>query len=118
MSGGQIAGVPVVGVGRTNEMAWGLTTARVDTSDLWQEKLNDEKTKYFVDGEWRDLEIIREQIEVKGQGHYIHNVTKTHRGPIMPFNLLKLNSELLLGSVVPSVPRPGEYSFAWHGQFD
>ena len=99
-------------------MAWGLTTARVDTSDLWQEKLNDEKTKYFVDGEWRDLEIIREQIEVKGQGHYIHNVTKTHRGPIMPFNLLKLNSELLLGSVVPSVPRPGEYSFAWHGQFD
>ena len=71
-----------------------------------------------MEGKWRDLKIIREDIKVKNQGYYIHNVTMTHRGPIMPFNLLKLNSELLLGIVVPSVPRPGEYSFAWHGQYD
>ncbi len=48
-------------------MTWGCTTSRVDSADVWQEKLNEDETKYFTDGEWRDLKVVEEVIKVKGQ---------------------------------------------------
>lgn len=44
MSGAQIVGIPMVGVGRTKDIVWGFTTSRVDTADLWQEKLDETET--------------------------------------------------------------------------
>ena len=41
LSGAQIAGVPAIAIGRTNTIAWGCTTSRADTSDVWQEQLNE-----------------------------------------------------------------------------
>lgn len=41
LSGAQIAGVPAIAIGRTNTIAWGFTTSRADTSDVWQEQLNE-----------------------------------------------------------------------------
>ena len=35
ISGAQIPGVPLIGVGRTNDIVWSFTTPNVDTSDLW-----------------------------------------------------------------------------------
>lgn len=35
MSGAQLAGVPAIGIGRTNEITWAFTTSRVDTADVW-----------------------------------------------------------------------------------
>ena len=67
VSGPMLAGVPLVAGGRTNHMAYGMTTSRVDTADLWQEKLDDSETKYLVDGEWRDLEVRTEIIKIKRQ---------------------------------------------------
>lgn len=49
VSGGQTPGAPVISIGRTNDLAWAFTTSRVDTSDLWQEKLNEDETQYFLD---------------------------------------------------------------------
>jgi len=66
VSGAQLAGVPGIGIGRSNNIAWGCTTSRVDTADLWQEKLSEDGTKYNVDGEWRKLDVIQEVIKVKG----------------------------------------------------
>lgn len=53
LSGAQLAGVPAIGIGRSNNITWACTTSRVDTSDVWQEKLNEDETEYYVDGEWR-----------------------------------------------------------------
>ena len=88
MSGGQTPGAPAISVGRTNDIAWAFTTTRVDTSDLWQEKLNEEGTQYFVNEKWHDLEVITESIPIKGEENEIHQIKSTHRGPIIPFNLL------------------------------
>lgn len=33
----------------------------------------------------------------------------------MPFKLLQFNAEQLFGNVVPNMPNPGVYSFAWSG---
>ena len=65
-SGGQLVGVPLISIGRSNEITWGCTTARPDTSDIWEEKLNEDETEYFVDGEWRKLDIYEEVIKIKG----------------------------------------------------
>jgi len=45
-------------------LTWGLTAALTDVSDLFRETLNKDKTKYKVDGEWRDLKIIKYKIQV------------------------------------------------------
>ena len=66
LSGASTPGIPGMGIGRTNNIVWGLTTSRVDTSDMWQEKFNEAETKYMVDGEWRELESRTEVIKVKG----------------------------------------------------
>lgn len=47
----------MIGIGRTDTISWALTTPRVDTADVWKEKLNEDETEYFVDGEWRKLDI-------------------------------------------------------------
>ena len=65
-SGAQLAGLPALGIGRANDIAWSCTTSRADTSDLWQEKLNEDETEYFVNGEWRKLAVIKEKIKIKG----------------------------------------------------
>lgn len=52
-------------MGHTNECSWGFTTNFMDTSDVWREKV--EGNKYFLDGEWKDLKIVKEIIKVKGQ---------------------------------------------------
>lgn len=66
ISGAQLAGLPAVAIGRSNNIAWACTTARTDTADVWQEKLNEDETEYFVDNEWRKLKIIEETIKIKG----------------------------------------------------
>ena len=88
MSGAQTPGAPIVAIGRSNDIVWAFTTSRVDTSDLWQEKLNEDGTQYFVNEKWRDLKVITETIPVKGEEDEIHHIKMTHRGPLIPFNLL------------------------------
>ena len=83
-----MAGVPGIAMGRTNNIAWSFTTARADTSDLWQETISTDEKQYYVDGGWRDLEIIDEQIKVKGRPDYDLAIKVTHRGPVLPFELL------------------------------
>lgn len=87
----------MIAIGRNNDITWGFTTSRVDTSDLWQEKLNEDETEYLLDGQWRKLEILTENIKIKDQPDKILQVKKTHRGPVISFEHLKLNSALLFG---------------------
>ena len=35
MAGASLVGMPGIGIGRTKNVAWGLTAAVVDNSDLW-----------------------------------------------------------------------------------
>lgn len=82
--GFSMAGIPGVLIGRNDHIAWGLTNARIDTQDIFIEKLNPENPlQYEFEGKWRDVEVIEEVIKVWGQEDIILPVRFTHHGPIL-----------------------------------
>jgi penicillin G amidase len=78
-------GVPMVIVGHNRQIAWGVTNLGPDTMDLYIEKLDDpaHPTRYEFAGEWRDLEVVRETVEIKGSDPVALDVLLTHHGPIL-----------------------------------
>ena len=42
--GGMIAGIPGIINGRNKNFGWSMTVALADSSDLWEEEVNSEKT--------------------------------------------------------------------------
>jgi penicillin amidase len=78
-------GVPLVVIGHNGRIAWGVTNLPADVQDFYVEKLDDpaQPTRYEFQGEWRDLEVLRETIEVKDGQPEILDVLITHHGPIM-----------------------------------
>jgi penicillin G amidase len=69
-------------------MTWAITSSLTDLSDLYREELSEDKLKYKVDGEWRDLRVINEKISVKGKEPEDFEIKFSHRGPLMDLNLL------------------------------
>lgn len=82
--GFSFAGVPGVVIGRNNHITWGLTNARVDTQDLFIEKINPvNPLQYEFEGEWHDMTVITEVIGVADIGDYVLDVRQTHHGVIV-----------------------------------
>lgn len=107
MIGSSIPGLPMIQNGRTNFASWGTTVLFADTSDLYQEKV--EGNKYFVDGEWKELRVVKEEIIVKGRNTpQILEVKHTHRGPLMNFRFDKFAQN-------PLIDIGMEASLAWNG---
>jgi penicillin amidase len=78
-------GVPMVIVGHNQRITWGVTNLMADVQDLYIERLDDpeQPARYEFEGQWHDLEIAREQIEVKGGDPVILEVLITRHGPIV-----------------------------------
>ena len=109
VAGAQIIGVPCVVSGRNNFISWSLTTSVSDTTDLWDEEINDDGTQYKVDGEWRSISKIIEKIYVKDQDPIDFEIGYTHRGPIVDYQTL--NIEKLLPDI--DILSKRKYSFGW-----
>ena len=89
-----LPGQPFVIAGHNDSIAWGMTNVMVDDLDFYAEKLNEDSTKYLLDGEWKDLLIKIEIIKTK-EGEDITKTLKfTHRGPIV--NEFKKGTEIPL----------------------
>lgn len=106
-----MAGIPAVLMGHTDNCSWGLTTNFMDTSDIWREKV--EGDKYFLDGEWKDLKIVKETIKVKGKDSIELEVKLTHRGPIISDILGSI--EMIFGTHIPDMVEYRHYSLGWTG---
>lgn len=78
-----MAGLPLINIGANNHCSWAVTTNFMDVSDVYSETLNEAGTKYFVDGEWRDLKVVKETINIKGQEPLVLEVQLSHRGPLI-----------------------------------
>ncbi len=78
-------GVPGVVIGHNDRIAWGVTNVGPDVQDMFIEKINpDNPNQYEFQGQWQDMEVIEEQILVKGQETpVIQTVRITRHGPIM-----------------------------------
>ncbi len=83
--GASFAGTPGVIVGHNERIAWGVTNLGPDVQDLFIEKVNPENPdQYAYQDQWRDMEIVREQIKVAGRDDpVVVDVRLTHHGPII-----------------------------------
>lgn len=80
--GGTIPGVPVFPVGRSSNIAWGLTYAFLDNQDLYFEKLEGDD-RYLVPGGSEEFQVFREQIFVRGQEPRTIELMWTENGPVI-----------------------------------
>lgn len=91
-SGVTLPGVPGIVIGKGENISWVLTNVMNDDSDFYVEQFDSSKTKYFLDGEWKSLQIIKDTIKVKGEKDQVIEIRETHRGPIIsdihPFNFV------------------------------
>lgn len=91
-AGVTLPGVPGVVIGRGNGISWVLTNVMNDDADFYLEKIDSSRTKYFVDGSWQNLSLIKDTIKVKDRKNEVITIRETHRGPIIsdihPFNFI------------------------------
>jgi penicillin amidase len=84
VAGFSFAGVPGIVIGHNDRIAWGFTNVGPDVMDLYIEKINpDNPTQYEIQGEWVEMEIITETIQVAGKDPIEHVVYLTQHGPII-----------------------------------
>ncbi len=83
--GSSFPGAPGVIIGHNDRIAWGVTNLNPDVQDLYIERINTENpNQYEFQGEWRDMEIVREVIEVEGRDEpVVVDVRITRHGPII-----------------------------------
>ncbi len=83
--GGTIPGIPVVMVGRSDRLAWGLTTAHVDDQDLFFEELHpDDPARYRTPDGWAEFETRRSIIRVRDGDPLTITLRWSENGPILP----------------------------------
>ena len=82
--GMSMAGVPAVIAGRNDSIAWGITNVMADDADFYVEQLDSATgTRYLYNGAWHPLELINEEIGVKGDTAVPLTIRLTHHGPLV-----------------------------------
>jgi len=79
-------GVPYVSLGHNRHFSWAMTTGGPDTSDVYQEELSPDGSKYLYDGEWREVQRTTTRIAVrKATSREVveRDIRRTHHGPIV-----------------------------------
>jgi len=79
-------GTPYVSLGHNEFFCWAMTTGGPDTSDVYEEKLNDGGSRYLYDGEWR--EVGRRSVDIRvrtdhGPEDVVREILETHHGPVV-----------------------------------
>ncbi|PVH29717.1 penicillin acylase family protein [Pararhodobacter oceanensis] len=96
VTGGTIPGVPAVMVGRSERLAWGLTTAYLDDQDLFFEELSTDNTqRYRTPDGWAEFDTRRSIIHVADADPVTITTRWSANGPILP------GSHYSLASVTP-----------------
>ncbi len=91
-AGVSLPGVPGIVIGKNKNISWALTNIMLDDCDFYFEKLDSSKTKYLLDGKWKNLSVIEDTIEVRNRKPVPIEIKSTHRGPIIsaiyPYNFI------------------------------
>lgn len=96
--GGTIPGVPVVLIGRSDQIGWGLTTAYLDDQDVVIEKVNPENSEEYAlpDGTWGKFDSRQTIVRVKDAAPVTLTLRWSRNGPVLP------GTHFNLASVTPS----------------
>jgi penicillin G amidase len=81
-------GLPGISIGHNDRLAWGFTILGMDQQDLYVEETDPQNpNRYRVNGGWRDMDVQREAISVRGQNDpTIVDVKFTRHGPVLHEN--------------------------------
>ncbi|MBL8056359.1 MAG: penicillin acylase family protein [Anaerolineales bacterium] len=84
VTGYSFAGVPAVIIGHNTRIAWGVTNVGPDVQDLFIEKVNPaDPNQYEVNGQWVNMEVRQETIQVLGGGREEVTIRSTRHGPLI-----------------------------------
>lgn len=83
--GASVPGTPVILLGRSERVAWGMTSSYLDDGDVFIEKLNpDNPEQYLTPEGYKDFETRRVIINVKDAQPVTITLRNTENGPVMP----------------------------------
>ncbi|WP_323037422.1 penicillin acylase family protein [Pararhodobacter sp.] len=96
VTGGTIPGIPAILVGRSESLAWALTSSYLDDQDVFLEELDSENNqRYRTPTGWAEFETRRSIIQVADSDPVTITLRWSENGPILP------GSHYSLGSVTP-----------------
>ena len=83
-SGFTLPGIPYIGLGHNEHVAWSMTTGGSDTADAYELQLDGEPpTRYRHDGQWKELKRREYKVPIKGAGDQILRFYDSHLGPLV-----------------------------------
>lgn len=95
--GGTIPGLPVVLVGRSERLAWGITSSTMDDQDIVIERLNpDNPEQYLTPAGPRDFVTRRSILKIKDAPSITLTLRWSETGPVLP------GSHYDLASITPA----------------
>jgi len=81
--GATLPGAPAVAIGRNARIAWGETNVAADVQDLYLERLDPEGKAALFRDRFEPLEIVSEEIKVKGAAPVRIDVRISRHGPLI-----------------------------------
>ncbi|MDC1379923.1 penicillin acylase family protein [Octadecabacter sp.] len=83
--GGTIPGVPVVMLGRSSDLGWGITSSYLDDQDVYIEEVNpSDASQYRVPNGWANFETRDSIIRIKDAPSVTVQLQWTVNGPVLP----------------------------------
>lgn len=94
--GGSIPGIPTIMAGRSEKLAWGLTSSYLDDQDLFLEELNpDNPEEYRTPEGYKPFRTRKSIITIKDAAPVTVTLRWTDNGPVLP------RSQFDIGAVTP-----------------
>jgi penicillin amidase len=77
-------GLPGIALGHNERIAWGITIVGTDQADIFVEETNPKNPmEYKVGNEWKPMEQVKTEIQVKGTSGTIVELRFTGHGPVI-----------------------------------
>ncbi|MCH1469989.1 MAG: penicillin acylase family protein, partial [Planktomarina sp.] len=98
--GGTIPGLPLVLVGRSEKLGWGLTSSNLDDTDVYIEQLNPlEPSEYKTPEGYKPFAKKQSIVRIKDKSPVTLEMFWTENGPVLPSSHANLGSVTPLGHV-------------------
>jgi len=106
VAGVSIPGTPFVVLGHNAAIAWGMTNTGADVQDLFIERIDVARRRYFYRGQWQPVAVTAIDIPVRGEPPQKFEVWRTRHGVV--FADVGLEWEDAPQWLTPSAERSGE----------
>lgn len=92
--GVSIPGTPGVIIGFNEDISWGVTNGATDVRDWYKLEITEDYSRYKLDDHWQEMEMLVEEVKIKGQQSFIDTIYHTIHGPIVIDNAYNQTPEV------------------------